>query len=129
MDQWFTITTFIYPHEAHLAKNFLEAEGIEVFLKDEWTVQINNLYSNAIGGVKLQVRKIQYDRAWKLLVESGYIQIQPFQSNTYMDRIAKHTARLPLVGRLPPSLRFIIICGILLTIIVVFIVIFILKID
>ena len=40
--------TFTYPHEAHLAKNYLESEGIETEIRDELTAQVNNFYSNAI---------------------------------------------------------------------------------
>jgi len=53
MKDWVTLLTFTYPHEAHLAKGRLESEGIEVQITDELTVQAYNLYSNAIGGVKL----------------------------------------------------------------------------
>lgn len=50
MDTLTTVLSFTYPHEAHLAKGKLESEGIEVFLKDELTTQVNNFYSHAIGG-------------------------------------------------------------------------------
>lgn len=125
MDQWFTIATFLYAHEAHLAKNILEAQGIEVFLKDEWTVQINNLYSNAIGGVKLQVRPIQYDRAWMTLVESGHIQVQHTPRNIFIEKITQFTARLPLIGRLAPTLRYILLIGALLTLVIILTIVFI----
>ena len=45
MDNWITVISFIYPHEAHLAKGKLESEGFEVVIKDELTVQVNNFYS------------------------------------------------------------------------------------
>ena len=35
----------------------MESEGIEVFLQDENTINTDPLLSNAIGGVKLLVRK------------------------------------------------------------------------
>ena len=81
MDTLTTVLSFTYPHEAHLAKGKLESEGIEVFLKDELTTQVNNFYSHAIGGVKLQVRSDQIDTAHRLLVQSGYIQEQTHQPN------------------------------------------------
>ena len=73
MDNWITIISFTFPHEAHLAKGKLESEGIEVIVKDELTVQINNFYSNAIGGVKLLVKPSDYGNARQILTESGYI--------------------------------------------------------
>lgn len=68
-----TLTTFTFPTEAHVAKGFLEANGIESYLKDEMTVQVNNFYSNAIGGVKLQVAETDYERGIQLLREGGYL--------------------------------------------------------
>lgn len=72
MENWETILTFMYPNEAHMAQGFLESEGIESFLKDEMTVQVQNFYSNAIGGVKLQVRDGDVEKAKAILESGGY---------------------------------------------------------
>ena len=61
------LATFMYPHEAHLAMGKLDAHGIESSLQDELTIQINNFYSNAIGGVKLHVLAEDLDRAKEVL--------------------------------------------------------------
>lgn len=61
-----TIKVFEYPHEAQIIKNKLEAEGVYVFLKDELTVQTDNFLSNAIGGVKLQVKAADVEKATKI---------------------------------------------------------------
>lgn len=62
-----TIKTFTYPHEAYIIRGKLESEGIQTFLKDEMTVQVHNFYSNAIGGVKLQVLSEDKDRALSII--------------------------------------------------------------
>ncbi len=67
-----TIATFNQPIEAHVLKGKLESEGIPCFLVDELTVQTYHLYSNAIGGVKLQVDVENAEKALKILKESGY---------------------------------------------------------
>ena len=41
--------------EAYIAKGRLEYVGIECLMRDENLIQVNWLYSNAIGGVKLYV--------------------------------------------------------------------------
>lgn len=71
MEQFITIHTFNYPHEAYVIKTRLESEGIEVFLKDENTVQAYNFLSNALGGVKLQVRESDVKEAMKILNETA----------------------------------------------------------
>ncbi|WP_108822617.1 putative signal transducing protein [Dysgonomonas sp. Marseille-P4361] len=74
MDGWVEIISFTYPHEAHLAKMFLESSDIEVIMKDELTVQVHNFLSNAIGGVKLFIENSKKDEALLLLKKGGYIE-------------------------------------------------------
>jgi len=50
-----TIATFSLPEEAHLLRTRLESVGIPAFVQDEHFVQLDWLYSNAIGGVRVQV--------------------------------------------------------------------------
>ena len=73
MDDLKMLISFTYPHEAHIAKGYLESNGIETLLKDEMTVSVNNFYSNSIGGVKLLVKDSDYDNGIHLLKDSGYI--------------------------------------------------------
>lgn len=72
MDELVTIQTFLYSHEATIVRGVLEREGVLCFLKDEFTIQANPFYSNALGGVKLQVHKEDETIAKKILDEYGY---------------------------------------------------------
>ncbi|MCL3782583.1 hypothetical protein EMN47_19535 [Prolixibacteraceae bacterium JC049] len=74
MYKWITIKAFTLPQDAQMAKTFLESYEIEVQLQDELTTQVNNLYSNLIGGVKFQVKENQLNQAVELMKEGGYIQ-------------------------------------------------------
>lgn len=122
MDTLITAITFTFPHDAHLAKAKLESEGVEVFLKDEMTVQVHNFYSNAIGGVKLQVRSADVDTAHHILVESGYIQEHESKPNKLLIKLDKWTSKLPLIGNLRVELKLLISVFIILTVVVVSIV-------
>lgn len=51
------VGSYQYSSEAIILKGKLETEGIEVFIRDNNTVDANPLYSNAIGGVKLFVNR------------------------------------------------------------------------
>ncbi|MDR0713783.1 MAG: DUF2007 domain-containing protein [Bacteroidales bacterium] len=66
-----TVQTFTYPMQAAIIRGRLESEGIECFVRDELTVQVHPFYSNAIGGVKLQVRKNDLEQAVEILKESA----------------------------------------------------------
>ena len=50
-----TIARYQYSSEAQIVKGRLEADGIDVFLRDNITIDTDPLVSNAIGGVKLKV--------------------------------------------------------------------------
>ncbi len=73
MQPFVTIYTFSYPHQAAIIQGRLESEGIETFLKDELTVQTYHFYSNAIGGIKLQVRENDVPDALEILKDAGYV--------------------------------------------------------
>jgi hypothetical protein len=57
------IGSYQYSSVAILFKGKLESEGIEVFNRDNNTVDANPLYSNAIEGVKLFVNRNDYLKA------------------------------------------------------------------
>jgi predicted RNA-binding Zn-ribbon protein involved in translation (DUF1610 family) len=54
---------------AHIAMGRLEEDGINCWLKDENTVTIDPILSNAVGGIKLMVTEIQAERARSILNE------------------------------------------------------------
>lgn len=45
----------------------LEEEGIKAYLQDEYTVTIDPILANAIGGIKLMIYKEQLERAIDLI--------------------------------------------------------------
>ncbi|MCI0683892.1 MAG: DUF2007 domain-containing protein [Gemmataceae bacterium] len=53
--------------QAHAIRVRLESEGIPVFLFDEFTISMDWLLSNAIGGVKVQVPEPYLERARNVL--------------------------------------------------------------
>lgn len=64
-----TIKTFSYDHETILYEPAFKSEEIEYFLKDQKTVAIDPLVSNAIGGIKLQVKVEDEERARALVAQ------------------------------------------------------------
>lgn len=62
-----TVARFQYSSEAQIVKGRLEADGIDVFLRDNITIDTDPLVSNAIGGVKLKVRAEDEKEAKKIL--------------------------------------------------------------
>lgn len=114
MENWITVISFTYPQEAYLAKAKLESEGIEVTIKDDLTAQVNNFYSNAIGGVKVQVKETDVEQAMQALLEAGYIKEETAPTPSFISEFDKKTSRLPLIGTLTVEPRFIILITILI---------------
>ena len=62
-----TIAKFQYSTEAEIMKGRLESDGIQVFLKDNITIDTDPLVSNAIGGIKLKVLTKDEEKAKEIL--------------------------------------------------------------
>ena len=62
-----TIATFENPIDAHLLRVELENAGFTVYIADENLIGVQPLFSNAIGGVKVQVPTEQKDDAILLI--------------------------------------------------------------
>jgi hypothetical protein len=62
-----TIGRYSTPYEANMVKSQLESAGIPAFVADEYTIGVNWLYSNALGGVKVQVPESLASEAREIL--------------------------------------------------------------
>lgn len=65
--RWAVLRRYSTPLEAHVVRGHLEAAGIPCFLRDEHTIGVNWLYSNALGGVRLCVPEAELERAQEIL--------------------------------------------------------------
>ena len=62
-----TVKTFDNYFSANIILTKLHAEGVECYLKDEYTVTVDPILTNAIGGIKLVVRKENVEATLRLL--------------------------------------------------------------
>lgn len=69
-DKLVTLATFMYPTEAYPLMSKLESEGIECFLDGENTVTVMPFFSNAIGGVKLNIKNSDAEKALQILKQN-----------------------------------------------------------
>lgn len=74
MSRWVTVITFVTPYDSYVAQSLLESAGIPVFLRDENTIHVINIYSQGVGGVRLQVPEEYAQEALDLLTEGGFIE-------------------------------------------------------
>ena len=57
---------FQYSSEAVIYQGKIESEGIEVFLRDQNLID-STMYSNLFGGIKMYVKKEDFQRANEIL--------------------------------------------------------------
>lgn len=62
-----TAGTFTYEHEARLFSAKLESEGVECFFDNNFITSANPFLSNAVGGVKVNVRKSDVAKVREIL--------------------------------------------------------------
>ncbi|MDP4283109.1 MAG: hypothetical protein Q8891_01695 [Bacteroidota bacterium] len=62
-----TIRTFQNYFSTHILLTKLRHEGIECYLKDEFTITVDPFLSNAVGGIKLVVKQKDEQEACELL--------------------------------------------------------------
>jgi hypothetical protein len=113
-DTYITVLTFTYPHELAVIRGRLESEGIECFVKDELTVQVNPFYSNAIGGVKLQVKESDLEKAMEILRETGSITDSKTESPGLFSRLDKATSKIPILNKVRVEIRMMILIAVAL---------------
>ncbi len=72
-----TVATFSKPEEAQLLRLRLEAGGVPAYVQDENVVLLYWFYSNAIGGVRVQIAEEDIDAAKEILAERPVVADDP----------------------------------------------------
>jgi hypothetical protein len=107
-----TVITFTYAHHLAPVRGRLEAEGIECFTKDEWTATANPFISNAIGGIKLQVKSVDVERAQEILRQSGHLKHDVERPSDFYKAVDSFSNHIPLLSKLRFEFRFLILVAI-----------------
>ena len=67
VDDWVTVRTCLWGHQADLVRSVLEGSDIEVFVPDEHVGSLRPHLLMGTGGVRVQVRASDVARATELL--------------------------------------------------------------
>jgi len=84
-----TVKVFNFQNDLHLAKSFLESEGIKCFVQDELVNQVYPFGTNAFGGIKLQVSSEQGEQAVQLLIEGGFAKQEDYEIPKNIEQAGK----------------------------------------
>jgi hypothetical protein len=113
MNNWTTIKTVTHPSEIAVIRGRLEAEGIECFVLNELTTQVNPFYSNAVGGVQLQVKDSDLPNAIAILNDGSYYSDREAEPPKILLHIDSSTSKIPLLRKLPLLYRLIILIAVI----------------
>ena len=91
------IASYSFPHEANIAKASLEAAGIPASIADEYTINMDWLYSNALGGVRLFVPK-EYEKDAIALIEQDFSSIVDEEFEELFEEIIEDERTCPACG-------------------------------
>ena len=111
MREFVTLMNLTYPADVIAPKGKLESEGIEVFVKDQLTVQVHNFYSNAIGGIRLQVPAEDFERAKTILLENGLLE-EIENKDEFWNDMALKLKKIPFLSQMDPRIGLIVLLGI-----------------
>ncbi|WP_430411428.1 DUF2007 domain-containing protein [Kordia sp.] len=100
-NSFYTIAAFDYTAEAQVMKGKFMSQGIEVFLKDEHTLDADPLISHAIGGVKLQVHIKDKEEAMAL-----YNELREYEVDRQGNRLTCPNCKENRVLIAPPLKKF-----------------------
>ena len=104
--------------EAHLIQNALAQHDIEVYLKDEYSIQALPSMSNAIGGVKVIVRDEDYEKAEEVLTMLGFQTFNPKEEpQGYESIIFNFTKDIPFIGKLAPMMQVLVFLSVIVTVV------------
>lgn len=78
---------------------------------------MNPLYSNAVGGIGLQVQEHDVHKAVTLLIEYGYLKEQDFRPSKFSERLNSATSGIPLLKNLQLELRLVILFTVVISLI------------
>jgi hypothetical protein len=106
-----TILTFNEPAQLDIIRVKLEDAGIVCHVPDEHTAAWYPHYINAIGGLRLQVRQRDMELATAILIRHGYIR-KKYKWTTESEGF-QIGATWPLIGKLRPEIRLVIVFSII----------------
>jgi hypothetical protein len=87
MENLVTVITLYEPGELPIPKSLLESEGIECFAIDELMSQLYP--TGAVGGIKLQVREKDAERAVKVLIGGGFLKDEDLKPSGLYEFVGK----------------------------------------
>ena len=96
---------------ANMQLSMLKEQGIDCYLKDEYTITIDPLLSPAIGGMKLMVEENQAESANQILEDSDKTFLQTIACPNCGKHALEHIVQIKKANGFLQKLKFMIVNG------------------
>ncbi len=98
MDNRVTIITRINASELYIPISLLRSRGIECEVKNGIANQVTPMYTIGDGGAKLLVDRKDYEIAYSVLKEGGFISREPIEEPSFIDSFDRFTSKNPFLN-------------------------------
>jgi len=96
---------------ANMQLSMLKEEGINCYIKDEYTITIDPLLSPAIGGMKLMVDEQQIESAKQILEESDKTFLQTIPCPNCGQHAIEHIVQIKTPSGFLQKIKFMLVNG------------------
>lgn len=118
MSSLVTIMSFSNMPDLSVIRGRLETEGIKCFVQDEYTTQARLGFSDAYGGIRLQVMEEDAGNAVNILKEYGYLNEVEEKPSELTESLDKMTNKLPFLHQYPLQVKLLAIIFFTLAVII-----------
>lgn len=108
MDKMVEIARFQYPAEAQTLMALLKSEGIECYLRNEFSSQVMGGYVD-IGGARVETLESNVARAMEIMQEGGYELPEEDEEPEQMKAISGWARHIPFLKRCPLEKQIIVL--------------------
>lgn len=110
MDKMVEIARFQYPMEAQPLMALLKSEGIDCYLRNEYSSQVMAGYVD-IGGARIEVLESEVQRALEIMKDGGYEIPDENEEEEEIRVVSGLGSKIPWLKRFPLEKQIIIILG------------------
>ncbi|MDR1356443.1 MAG: DUF2007 domain-containing protein [Tannerellaceae bacterium] len=98
-DKMVEIASFQYPAEAHTLVALLKSEGIDCYLRNEYSAHVMSGYAD-IGGARVEILESDVPRALEVMQDGGYEIPEEDEPDGRITAVAGWAGRIPFLRNL-----------------------------
>ncbi len=120
MDKMVEIARFTYPAEARTLMALLKSEGIECYLRNEFSSQLMAGYVD-VGGARVEILETDVARAMEIMKEGGYELPEEDEEAEEINKVAGWTRHIPFLRRYPLEKQIMLFFALIAVLLAIFI--------